>query len=243
MSYYKDIYLKRLNRYGLDYQSRLQGMRERNFDNYLLKTVYKVSFLFNDEEIIGSFEKYKQDETETLHYLLTKIDVDIPAGTVLFIPSDEENNEKPWLVYYKETIKASGYNRYIMLKMTHYLTWIDRSGETQNAWAYLYGQENNMLKDEIRSRSRMDTIYSENLKSSFFITPLNEKIRKDDYFTVGSGELLEAFRVTGYDLNSTEGIEYVTIDPVYIRDDSPAPEKSDEDRAEDWFWLEMGGVN
>jgi hypothetical protein len=56
-----------------------------------------------------------------------------------------------------------------------------------------------MLKDEIRSRSRMDTIYAENLKLSFMVMPLNENIEKDDYFEIGEGKLKEAYRVTGYD--------------------------------------------
>jgi hypothetical protein len=53
----------------------------------------------------------------------------------------------------------------------------------------MFGQENNMLKDEIRSRSRMDTLYAENLKLNFFVLPLNSKIQKDDYFIIGEGEL------------------------------------------------------
>jgi len=81
-----------------------------------------------------------------------------------------------------------------------------------------------MLKDEIRSRSRMDALYAENLKSSFFITPANEFIRKDTYFVVGEKPLQEYFRVTGYDLQSSEGIEYVTIDPVYEFDLTAPPE-------------------
>jgi hypothetical protein len=56
-----------------------------------------------------------------------------------------------------------------------------------------------MLKDEIRSRSRMDTIYSENLKLSFMVIPTNGDLRKDDYFEIGEDNLLEAYRVTGYD--------------------------------------------
>jgi hypothetical protein len=40
---------------------------------------------------------------------------------------DKDSNEQPWLVYWLESIKASGYNRYIVLKMTHYITWRDRN--------------------------------------------------------------------------------------------------------------------
>ena len=36
MGYFEDIYKKRVNRYGLDYQSRIQREREELFDLYLL---------------------------------------------------------------------------------------------------------------------------------------------------------------------------------------------------------------
>lgn len=239
MGYFEDIYKKRVNRYGLDYQSRIQREREELFDLYLLKTIYRVDFLFEDEEVAGSLEKYKQDETQTLQYLLTKTDINIPNGTILMIP-DKDKIKKPWLVYYLEDIKASGYNRYIVLKMTHYLTWTARDGSQQESWAYMYGQEDNMLKDEIRSRSRMDAIYAENLKMSFFVMPTTPKIKKDDYLEIGMGELKEQYRVTGYDIQSTPGVEYVTVDPTYEYDLTPAPQQQPGDSEDDFFWLNGG---
>lgn len=239
MGYFEDIYKKRVNRYGLDYQSRIQREREELFDLYLLKTIYRVDFLFKDEEVAGSLEKYKQDETQTLQYLLTKTNVNIPNGTILMIPNKDKVG-KPWMVYYLEDIKASGYNRYIMLKMTHYLTWTARDGFQQESWAYMYGQEDNMLKDEIRSRSRMDTIYAENLKMSFFVMPTTSKIKKDDYLEIGAGELKEQYRVTGYDIQSTPGVEYVTVDPTYEYDLTPAPQQQPGDSKDEFFWLNGG---
>ena len=239
MGYFEYIYKKRVNRYGLDYQSRIQREREELFDLYLLKTIYRVDFLFKDEEVAGSLEKYKQDETQTLQYLLTKTNVNMPNGTILMIP-DKDKIKKPWLVYYLEDIKASGYNRYIVLKMTHYLTWTARDGSQQESWAYMYGQEDNMLKDEIRSRSRMDTIYAENLKMSFFVMPTTPKIKKDDYLEIGTGELKEQYRVTGYDIQSTPGVEYVTVDPTYEYDLTPAPQRQPGDSEDEFFWLNGG---
>ena len=238
MSYF-DVYRKRLNRFGNDYQSRIQGAREYNFDLYLLKTVYRVDFEFGKCHHAGSLERYKQTDTKTLQYLLTKIDLNIPSGTVLWL-TDKDGVKQPWMIYYLENIKASGYNRYIVLKMTHHLTWTDRSGTVREAWAYLYGQEDNMLKDEIRSRSRMDTIYSENLKLSFMVIPLNKDLHKDDYFEIGEGELIEAYRVTGYDRQSTPGIEYVSIDPIYIYDHSPKPQQQQGDNPDDFYWMNGG---
>ena len=132
-SYY-DIYLKRLNRYGNDYQTRTQNKRERDFENYLLKSVYRIEFGYDNKINPATFERYKQDETETLHYLLTRVDVNIPNGTILMLPN-KDDELKPWMVYYLEAIKASGYNRYVVLKMTHFLNWKDREGNSRSSWA------------------------------------------------------------------------------------------------------------
>ena len=240
MDYYNDIYKKRLNRYGLDSQSRVQGMRERSFELLLEKSIYRIDFDYDGKINPGVFEKYKQDETRTLHYLLTRTNLNIPNGTILMI-YNKDNQEEPWMIYYLEDIKASGYNRYIMLKMTHYITWKARDNKIYSSWAYLYGQENNMLKDELQARSRADARYTENLKTSFFILPINEHIRKDDYLVINENTPLEeAYVVTGYDINSTKGVEYITIDPVYIRDKNPDPIKTETDSNEDFFWIEGG---
>ena len=239
MSYF-DIYLQRLNRFGNDYQSRIQGEREKLFELYLLKSVYRVDFIYDDQHWAGSLEKNKQDNSETRQYLLTNINLNIPSGTILML-SDKDGIEQPWMIYYLENIKASGYNRYIVLKMTHFLTWTARDGSMQSTWAYMYGQEDNMLKNEIRSRSRMDTIYEENLKLSFFVCPVNPYIKIDDYFIVGEKPLEEHYRVTGFDTQSTPGVEFVSVDPVYEFDLTPPPaQPSDADETE-YFWFN-GGV-
>ena len=239
MSYYDEVYLKRLNRYGYDYQSRVQAQRERDFENKLLKSVYRVEFEYLEETHPATLERYKQDETELMQYLLTRVSLNIPNGTILMIP-DKDNVLQPWLVYWLESIKASGYNRYIVLKMTHFIKWRDRQGNERESWCYMYGQQDNMLKDELRSRSRMDTLYTENLKMSFFIMPTNEFIRRDDYLEIGQGALKEAYRVTGYDIQSTPGVEYVTVDPVYLRDNSDAPVQTPDDDPDDFYWLNGG---
>jgi hypothetical protein len=98
-----------------------------------------------------------------------------------------------------------------------------------------------MLKDELKSRSRNKALYTENLKLSFFITPRNVNIRKDDYLEVGEDELKEAYVVTGYDIQSTPGVEFVSVDPQYIRDLTEPPIQSAEDSDSDFFWINKGG--
>lgn len=236
MSYFDEIYIKRTNRFGDNYQSRIQGEREYLFEHYLRRSVYAIEFEYNGEVHPASFEKYKQDNTETLHYLLTRINLDIPAGTVLNLP-DKDGILKPWMIYWLENIKASGYNRYVLIKMTHFLYWKNREGEWCTSWAYMYGQQNGTLRDSLKSGSG-DAIYLEPTKTSFFVMPSNMNIRKDIYLEV-DGIVKEAYVVTGYDFQSTEGVEYVTIDPVYLRDMSAPPtyDSNSDDNPDDYFWL------
>lgn len=256
MSYYEDVYLKRLNRYGLDYQTRTQGARERVFEDLLRKSIYRVDFLYKDEIVPGLLEKYKQDETQTLQYLLTRIDTELPTGTILDIPNKNykygdaatDENHTSWLVYYLENMKASGYNRYILLKTTHTLRWKGaEDGVIRSAKAYFYGPENSSIKDTLESSSNF--IYNEDSNNSFFITTINENINKDDYIevvvkTLDGTEMVRAYRVTGYDFISTPGIEYVTVDPIYIKGrETFSTETSSEETPTEAtsYWLK-GGV-
>lgn len=234
--YYSDVYLKRLNRYGYDYQSRVQGQREREFEGKLLKSIYRIDFEYKGENHPGTLERFKQDETELTQYLLTRVSLNLPSGTILMIP-DKDLNLQPWLVYWLESIKASGYNRYIVLRMTHYITWRDRDKNEHSSWCYLHGSGDSALKDTLKT---VGVIYAEDDNSKFIIMPTNEFIRKEDYIEIGEGRLKEAYRVTGYDIQTTPGIEYVTLNPMYIKDQTPAPEFEQGDKDEDYYWLNGG---
>jgi hypothetical protein len=180
----------------------------------LLKSIYRVDFEYDGETHPATIERFKQDETELTQYLLTRVSLNLPSGTILMIP-DKDLVLQPWLVYWLESIKASGYNRYIVLKMTHQITWRDRDKNEQVSWCYLHGSGDSALKETLKT---VGAVYAEDDNSRFVIMPLNENIRKEDYIEVGEGKLKEAYRVTGYDIHSTPGVEYVTLNPMYIKD-------------------------
>ena len=236
MNYFEDVYLKRLNRYGTDYQSRVQAQREREFEGKLIKSVYRIDFEYGNESHPGTLEKYKQDETELMQYLLTRVSLNLPNGTILMIP-DKDLELQPWLVFWMESIKASGYNRYVVLKMTHQITWRDRDGNDHTSWCYFHGSGDSALKETLKGAG---AIYVEDSNNRFVVMPTSEDLRRDDYMEIGEGKLKEAYRVTGYDIHSTPGVEYVSVDPMYIKDSTPAPEKKPEDSAEDYYWLNGG---
>lgn len=235
--YYEHVYQRRVNRYGLDYQSRIQNQRERDFDNYLYKTIYRVDFQYDNDLVPGSLERYKQDYSETQGYLLTKVDIQIPSGTVLMIES-RNGTITPWMVWWLENIEASGYNKYVVLKMTHYLKWKTADSENEQ-WAYFSGPGNAAINDAIRT-STGRPIYSENNNLHTFITSQNETIVRDLYFEVTQGNITQGYVVKEFDINSTPGVNYVTVDPVPLREEVIVPKKTESDKKEDYFWLQGG---
>ena len=237
MSYYDNVYQKRLNRYGLDYQSRIQGQRERNFDDYLLKTLYRVDFMYHHKLQPGSLERFKQDKTETQAYLLTKVDLKIPNGTVLDIIS-QDGTRYPWMIWWLEQIESSGYNKYIVLKMTHIIDWVVNN-VVQKQFGFFYGPGMSRMKDAVKSPNAQ-VLYEENDNLHMFITPYNSTLVKDVYFEVTEGKTTQAYQVTDVDINSTPGVAYVTVDPTALRSHELPPEKQEGDSDAEFYWLNGG---
>lgn len=244
MSYYEDVYRKRLNRYGNDYQSRMQAKREKNFESFLLQSVFRVDFEYEGVAHPGILKRYKQDETETLQYLLTRKSLKIEPGTFLDITKNDGQISQ-WLVFWFEDIASSGYNRYVLLKMTQTIKWKGSDGGEHTTLAYFIGKGKSAIKDTIISGNMgsSSSAFLENNNLNCFITAINGNIHEEDYFETSAmdkkgAEVQQAFRVTGYDFLSSKGIEYVSVDPTYHHDKSPLPDISGSD--EDSFWFNGG---
>lgn len=234
MDYFEDIYLKRLNQSGFNSIDRVQFNREKEFHNLLQKSAYRVNFIHEGFEQPALLERYKQDETQTLQYFLTCRDLILTPGTIVK-PIDTKSNKKGiWLVLYLEDIKQSGYNRYILIKSD---ILIDVDGHKM--YGCLIGPERSFMRDIIKSQVRT-TIYLEDFNSFLLIIPKTQYIKKDTYLTIGEGWEKTGFRVTGFDLFSNPNVEYVTLDPMYIKDETEAPEKTPQDSDEDFYWLDGG---
>lgn len=238
MSYYEDVYLKRLNRYGLDYQSRMQSMRERDFESYLLKSVYRINFDFCHQMMPGTLEPNKQDKTETTAYLLTRVTVQIPNGMVLLLP-DKDNIPRPWMIWWLETMKASGYNRYTVLKMTHLINFRKEDGTNEiTQWGYFCGPGDSVIKDTFKS-TYGGSVFKDDMNKYYFITSKNNELRRELYFETDKHNQNGAYRIIGLDIESTPGVEYLTIEPCPKRDFTPVDTEDKDDAST--YWLTFGG--
>lgn len=233
MSEYYEIYRRRLNRYGTDYQTRVQKQREREFEDYLNKTVYRVDFELDGGLEPASLELYRQDHTQTQSYLLTRRETELSSGVVLCVKSAQTGIQH-WMVWWAENMEASGYNRYVVLKMTHEL---EIDGEKY--WGYFYGPGTSTISDTIKS-STGAPVYSENNNFYMFITRFNGAFPKGAYFETTQQGARQGFVVSEVDITSTPGVAYISVDPVPLRDKVEMPEQTEQDQKEDFFWLNGG---
>lgn len=232
--YYTDIYSKRLNRYGSDYQSRIEGIRAKEFEDFLLKSPNRVDFEFQGAMIAAVLEQYKQDYSETQGYLLTKKDINLPNGTIIYL-LNKEGGQNYWMVWWLEQIKTSGYHRYVILKMNHLIEW-SKDGVKNKQWSFFSSPGTRAVRDTATSGVE-GALFMENNNSYMFITPYHKDFTRDSYLEMPNGEQISAYRVVEFDNIATPGVSYLTIESIAKRDNTPTPVKGADDKEQDFFWL------
>lgn len=219
MSYY-DIYQKRLGRYGNTVQERMKNQRILLFEKYKAQSVYQIPFADNEgKPRTAVFEPYKQNETKFLSYLLTDLDIELQDGWCDEIFDLDNKSLGKWMVFYLEENHSRGYNKYVMLRMSHVIS-INGMGEYP---CYCYGQMSALIEDLVASRA--DVWYEDKDKDGHIIMPaLN--IKKDDYIIV-NGDKNEPYLVTGFDKMTIPGVIYIALNETMTRDTKEVDFKDD----------------
>lgn len=239
MSYW-DLYKKRVGRTETSdtHQARLDKLnaaREKNFENFLFSSPHYVKFDFVNKEgetkiVEGVLEPFRQNETRNMMQLLCRVGEKFSPGDIAKI------EDREYMFYYWDARRDSGYNRWTLMEMSHIISWTGADKKLYSSSAYMYFQEDNMLKNELRSRSRSATLYLENLKLNFLLMPFNDKLEQETYLEITTMGIKQSFRVTGIDIVSNPGVMWVSMDPTLERDLSPMPEPTADDDADDFFW-------
>lgn len=239
MSYYETVYQKRLQRNGQYPNERLIKGREKNFNRFLYSSPHYVQFHYQEEGkskrlVEGVLEPFRQNQSKVLMHLLCRVEENFNAGDIVQITY--RNRSSHYMFYYWDERHDSGYNRWCLIKLNQKISWVNNDNEKYFSRAYVYSQEDNMLQNEIQSRSRFATRYLENSKLDFMILPMNKNIEIGSYLIVKVGEIERAEKVVGFDPLSTPGVYYVSMDPVPKRDLTKMPEPQEKDNIEDFFW-------
>lgn len=100
---------------------------------------------------------------------------------VLLLP-DKDNIPRPWMIWWLETMKASGYNRYTVLKMTHLINFRKEDGTHEiTQWGYFCGPGDSVIKDTFKS-TYGGGVFKDDMNKYYFITSKNNELRRELYF-------------------------------------------------------------
>ena len=240
MSYFNEVYKARLNRNGVTPTERLNSGREANFEKFLYQSPHYVEFYADSDAaherpIECVFEPSSQKEDKTVMHVLCRVGQNFEVGDIYTIADDR------YMFWYWDERKDSGYNRWTVIRVSQPISWVNEDGSKHESEAYVYGQMSAALKNDLKSRSRSDTLYMENMNTEHMLMPVHKNLEIGSYLSIEVKEIVRHYRVTGFDHVSTPGVMYVSMDPTMERDLTAAPEKNEQDDSNDYFWL--GGVN
>ena len=216
MSYFNDVYLKRINRYGNTLQDRIQGKREHDFIAMMNKSPNKVevrevnpwagdTIFYN-----GVLQTKEYDEDEIQNYLLVPCNQKVPMGYLLYFTDVRRDveREKPFMAFAEDPYTTAGYNRYTVVELEETLKWIV-DGVPYSSPVHATGGGSGARDKNINLKFRIQFseagVYLPNKRYSL-IMPYNEAIKKNHRVTLGG----ETWRITGFDKISVSGVMYLT---------------------------------
>ena len=237
MDYFNDVYLKKLNRFGDNIQSRVHGQMEDDFENKLKKSVNKVelfSYCDNNEKITeGILESNKVEEKQTLSYLCTRIKDNFDNGFMFYTKKPFTNEKQAWLVLFKEQYETIGYNRYKIVLLENSIKWIGLDGLVHTTKAHYIGNMENVLKEQFKIS--FDVAVGSPSKTLAMVCAYNEELKRDTRINIQD----ETWRVRGYDKISIPGIMYVSLEEDFVQ----KTEYADEDELAKWSIISEQGYD
>ena len=247
MSYFENVYLPRVNRYGDNIQERIQGKREHDFITMMNKSPNKVEVREVDretssiEDYIGVLQTKEYDEDEVQDYLLVPCNREVAMGNLLYFRDVRHNDRKyPFLAFAEDPYTTAGYNRYTVVELEETLDWVV-DGVPYTSPVHATGGGSGARDKNINLKFRVQFseagVYLPNKRYSL-IMPYNEHIKKNHKVTLGG----ETWRVTGFDKISVKGVMYLTLEESLtdVNDDNPIANSNE---LENWTFTTNQGNN
>lgn len=214
MSYYDEVYLKRVNRDGNTRQERIQTRKELEFDRIFVQhSQYQgvIHQLNNDNaQILVSLQPNKWNESMLISNLLTSTKAPrLKTGDIVrvFQKIKEIEYDKLWLVIFCEENIGKGYFAYKTICLDSEINFCDEYGNTDKLIPVKFVNASaTFVKDYF---SFVDAVegYREPFRQTRFITSSQFDLKKDSYFEYKN----KGFEISGIDDISIDGVSYISI--------------------------------
>lgn len=222
MSYFDEVYLKRMNKAGTNRQDRIKTRKENEFDRiYLQRTEYKSIILeVNDSSVAieCSLQPNKWNENSIISNLLVSTSLKpFRTGDILKIKNKIKDKERIdlWLILFVEKNLAEGYQLFKCICLDEKINITNEYGDTiESIPVKVVNASSQFVKDTF---SLIGLGYRETNSNRSFITAENEVLKKGTYFRYKD----RAYEIYGQDNLSIKRVTYVSVNEKLYKDEEP----------------------
>ena len=213
MSYFKDVYLKRVNRFGTSLQERILNKKEYDFHYFVDRSPNRVAVFIQDYSFEGVLQTKTYNEIETIDYFLTYKSIYIPNGSVLKVQDIQDKDiYSYWIIVAKDNFVSAGYNRYTVVRLDREIRWITDDGYLFKTLAHITGSGSGGTNKRLNSSIKlMDSIIYKPNQVLTLVVPVHKCIKRGVRIHIGD----QVWKISGYDNVTNEGVCYITLEQDY----------------------------
>lgn len=240
MSYYEDVYLKRMNKDGRTRQERIKARKEKEFEKLTLqKSIYQaeiISINLNSSSLVCSLQPNKWNEAQIISNLLLPTSAPVlNTGDILtiFQKIDTEEYVKQWLILFCEQNISKGYALYKVICLDQELNLTDEYGETQHVIPVKFVNSLREISQDTVVIDRNNPGYAEPHKLQIIITKDFDFLQKHDHFKYKDRE----WKIIGKNNINIDGVCYFSIEETLVSPPEPISSKDILVGSDDNFFL------
>ena len=224
MSYFDEVYLKRINKDGTNRQDRIKTKKEKEFDRLFLRdTEYLVTLYgINGEgvSIKGSLQPNKWNESNLIGNLLISTSVaPLQTGDLLNIRQQIKDKviDKLWIVLFVEENLTKGYQLFKIICLDEDLNVIDEYGNSLYSVPCKYVNASQSFMQDTIIKNAHELGYREPFTTRIIITKDSPELKKGSYFNFKD----RGWEIVGKDNISINNVAYLYISERLVREEEP----------------------
>ena len=222
MSYFHNVYLKRMNRDGKNRQERIKTRKEKEFDLLFLKKSMYQSLIYrvNDKEenILVSLQPNKWNESQLIsNLLMSTSEPPLKTGDIVRIYQKIKDavDDRIWLVLFKEENITNGHQTFKLICLDSEINITNEYGDTMySVPVKVVNSSSSIVKDYF---SYADGSYREPNKDIRLITHNFDFLEKDVYFEYNE----KGYQIIGKNDTSVKDVAYVSVSERLLREVEP----------------------
>lgn len=229
MSYFDEVYIKRLNRKGKTRQERISTIKENNFDNSKLqKSQYKaIIYKINDDNanILCDLQPTKHNQDKILSNVLISRNEKIFGTGDIFYTQQQISDlvyQKIWLVCFVDDDITRGYQSYQVIELDNIIQICDEYGQTQHVVPVKFVSETSSFVQDTFQSSKNTATYREPFEHKKIITKDFDFLKKTLYFKYKD----KGWKISGINNIDINNVSYISYEEVLIK--PPEPKTSEE---------------